>query len=234
MWAKAWTRGAKILSLLILALALGAAGVAVGKKIGIASVKPLPPAPPPEMHFATDPISDPYPDLGDLLSMTPNQLQTVDIAVINLDCAKGLPGAENLDVPAACKELDDWAEHVRSETERTFHKFKEAPELFAHSESYFRALLMVTVIEQDMGVHYNMARIADGDYTHINDVMISGLIGSDRSGTCASLPVLYVAIGRRLGYPMKLVSARGHLFSRWESPDGKVRFNMEAMGHGLA
>jgi hypothetical protein len=39
------------------------------------------------------------------------------------------------------------------------------------------------------------------------------------------MPVLYVAVGRRLGYPLKLVGAKGHLFFRWE--DGKERRNFE-------
>ncbi len=32
---------------------------------------------------------------------------------------------------------------------------------------------------------------------------------------------------------MKLVTARDHLFARWESADGKERFNIEATGQGL-
>jgi hypothetical protein len=44
-----------------------------------------------------------------------------------------------------------------------------------------------------------------------------------RGGTCLSMPVAYVAVGRRLGYPLKLVTAKGHLFARWESLDGKER-----------
>lgn len=49
-------------------------------------------------------------------------------------------------------------------------------------------------------------------------------------GTCASMPVMYVAIGRRLGYPMKLVDAKEHLFCRWE--DGKERFNIDGATNG--
>jgi len=48
------------------------------------------------------------------------------------------------------------------------------------------------------------------------------------------MPVLYVAIGRRLGYPLYLVATRGHCFVRWQSKDGKVRFNMEASGQGMS
>jgi hypothetical protein len=50
-------------------------------------------------------------------------------------------------------------------------------------------------------------------------------------GTCSSLPVLQVAVGRRLGYPLKLVTTKGHLFVRWE--DAHERFNIEAAGRGV-
>ena len=64
------------------------------------------------------------------------------------------------------------------------------------------------------------------------DVFIHGLIADRRRmGTCASLPVLYVAIGRRLGYPLKLVPAKNHLFVRWEST--RERFNVDATGRGM-
>ena len=52
-----------------------------------------------------------------------------------------------------------------------------------------------------------------------------------RLGTCSSLPVLQVAIGRRLGYPLKLVTTKGHLFVRWD--DAHERFNIEAAGQGV-
>jgi len=50
-------------------------------------------------------------------------------------------------------------------------------------------------------------------------------------GTCSSMPVLYVALGRRLGYPLKLAVTKSHLFLRWESPT--ERFDMEATGKGM-
>lgn len=50
-------------------------------------------------------------------------------------------------------------------------------------------------------------------------------------GTCSSIPVLYAALGRRLGYPLKLVTTKGHLFLRWES--ATERFNAEVTNQGL-
>jgi hypothetical protein len=45
------------------------------------------------------------------------------------------------------------------------------------------------------------------------------------------MPVLYVAIGRRLGYPLKLVTTKSHLFIRWEG--AAERFDLEATGKGM-
>ena len=45
------------------------------------------------------------------------------------------------------------------------------------------------------------------------------------------MPILYIAWGRRLDYPLKLVKAKSHLFMRWDSPTEK--FDMDATGKGL-
>jgi hypothetical protein len=58
------------------------------------------------------------------------------------------------------------------------------------------------------------------------NIFINGLLSDERLGTCSSMPVLWTAIGRRLGYPLSLVHAKNHLFVRWE--DKKDRFNVEA------
>ncbi len=62
--------------------------------------------------------------------------------------------------------------------------------------------------------------------THFLHGIIEG-----RGGTCASLPVLYVAVGRRLGYPLQLVTTAHHLFARWDDPRGE-RFNIEISNAG--
>lgn len=63
------------------------------------------------------------------------------------------------------------------------------------------------------------------------------------------MPIVYVAVGRRLGYPVYLVETKGHLLFRWwseqptpihwESPDYSFlvppdRFNVEGSGEGIA
>jgi hypothetical protein len=163
----------------------------------------------------------------------------LDIVMANLRCAQGLPSPEHIDIQAYLRTLDTWAERVRSETERHFYRFRANPAEFETSEGYFRMLIMAVVLHEDFGVRYNSARIttregSDDGYNFFadaSDVFLHGLLGPRRSGTCSSMPVLYVAIGRRLGYPLKLVTTKSHLFLRWEG-NGE-RFNLEATGKGM-
>jgi hypothetical protein len=107
---------------------------------------------------------------------------------------------------------------------------------------------MLQVLQEEFGVKYNPARIRDSsfqdpkcfdpDFKDSRDLFIHGIIDGP-GGTCASMPVLYVAVGRpRLGYPLRLVEARGHLFFRWDDPTGErfgipERFNIEGAGQGI-
>jgi hypothetical protein len=77
-----------------------------------------------------------------------------------------------------------------------------------------------------------MKRVRDVDFTKSEDLFIHGMIGRDNGGTCVSMPVLYTAIGRRLGYPIYLTTAKAHVFCRWD--DGNERFNIEGSGNGFS
>jgi hypothetical protein len=56
------------------------------------------------------------------------------------------------------------------------------------------------------------------------DTFLNGIV-ERRMGVCSSLPAIFVAVGRRLGYPLYYVHTKGHSFVRWD--DGKERFNVE-------
>ena len=100
-------------------------------------------------------------------------------------------------------------------------------------------LIMAVVLYEDYGVRYNPARIVmpgnidpnDHFFADSRDIFLHGLLEGRKQGTCSSLPVLYIAVGRRLGYPLKLVTTKAHLFLRWES--ATERFDMEATGKGM-
>jgi hypothetical protein len=177
--------------------------------------------------------------LNAMFALSADELAKVDIARVNLLCAQGLTGslAEGMDEPLV--QLDRWAERVRAETGRHWYRFERNPSEFEGSEGFFRMLMLGAVLAEDYGVHYHsqwrtgveLASDADGFFARAEDVFLSGLLGPERRGTCSSMPVLYVAVGRRLGYPLKLVTTKGHLFVRWEGAE--ERFNLEVTGDGL-
>lgn len=166
-----------------------------------------------------------------LTALDTRELADLDIARVNLLCADGLPGAERMEVDRVCALFDQWADRVRRETARHWAQFERDPGSFRESAAYFRMLALVTVLQQDCGIHYDPERIRRPDHRDAASLFLHGLAGDSRRGTCVSIPVLYVAIGRRLGYPLKLVTTKGHLFARWDA-EGE-RFNLEATGEGL-
>ncbi|MEM9021827.1 MAG: tetratricopeptide repeat protein, partial [Planctomycetota bacterium] len=218
--------------------------------------------------------------LAELLALPSDEIEKLDIALINLLCAEGLPGAESLDIAGTLATLDRWAEHVRQETERHLYRLERERDDWG-TEARWRVGWLATTLQQDCGVRYNPDRITDIDFTNSQDLFIHGLARPDlhpvrqidhpeaahalrqstHGGTCASMPVLYAAVARRLGYPVTLSTTQAHVFCRWDGnasgedpwqPPGKThgqtsgatsgghanpgyrdRFNFEATGRGV-
>jgi hypothetical protein len=175
---------------------------------------------------------------AELLKSPPTELDRLGIARVNLACTEGLPGSGGMDTLACLRTLDEWAATVKAETGRHLYRFHKNPAEYDNSEAYFRMLMMAVVLYEDCGIRYNPERISapapDSDlsfFTDSRDLFLHGLCGPGRMGTCSSMPVLYVAIGRRLGYPLKLATTKAHVFLRWESET--ERFNLEATGRGM-
>jgi len=178
--------------------------------------------------------------LAELWAVSSEDLARLDVALVNLLCAEGLRGSEGIDIPVCLRTLDDWARHVESETKRHWYRYSEHKEDFKNSDSRFRMEMLCTVLQQDLKIRYNMERAPrpleplepnNQFFANSADVFLHGLLGERRHGTCSSMPVLIVAVGRRLGYPLKLVTTRTHLFVRWE--DDRERFNIEATSKGF-
>jgi hypothetical protein len=184
-------------------------------------------------------------NLAQLLALPPEQLEKVDIARIDLLLAEGLPSSTNLDVEQCLKTLDEWAGEVKMETERNYHRFVEHPEKFQNSLGRYRMAVMAAVLCQDLRVHYDPQRekelfenkfFNDAQpygkaeqhfFSDASDFFLQGLLSDKRYGTCASMPYLYVAVGRRLGYPVSIAGAYTHSYVYYDEGNGK-HFNVEA------
>ena len=171
--------------------------------------------------------------------MPPDQRERCDIARVNLLCAEGLPGrTENININDELATLDTWANAMRGYIESCVNDYRKNPAAFRNNENICRTSALITYLQRVNHVGYNPARVdysepAETFFKDSKDLLIHGLIGEPHLGTCASMPVLYVAVGRRLGYPLKLVATETHLFVRWESPDGKGSFNIEGTNRGM-
>jgi hypothetical protein len=162
----------------------------------------------------------------------------LDLASVNLACAVGLPGSEYLDIDGCLRIIEKWTHLVRRYTTAAY-SMREAntPPEFANSRAFFRILCLITALQRHCGVHFNPLCMTTWDFSSAADLFIHGLL-SGNGGTCTSMPALYVAVGRRLGYPLKLVHTKAHCFARWDDPGGRhplgpERFNIEATGQGL-
>ena len=188
-----------------------------------------------------------------LLSLSPEQLAGIDIAEMHLLCATGLPGSEDLNIDKCLAKLDQWAARVKYETERHLYRltdprYKEYAEYHKSSEARFRAEWLVAVLQQDIGLHYHDGFVPQAEvvppFKTSKQTFLHGLMDQDDAhkafgGNCVSLPVAYAAVGRRLGYPVKLVTANEHVFCRWEgldspNPTWRERFNFDGTGTGFS
>lgn len=175
----------------------------------------------------------------ELSSFPDSDLARVDIALMNLLCAEGLPGSEGLNLRNCLETLDHWAVLVKQSEKKYFAQYDQNPERYDSSVAKFKAVNLALTLKQDIGCGYNKDLAASGAMADIHstrffrnsgDLFLHGFI-ENRKGRCSSLPVLMVAIGRRCGYPLFLVPCKRHLFCRWD--DGKDRFNIETACEGM-
>ena len=170
--------------------------------------------------------------LRELLDLNDHALGQCDLFRMNLLCAQGLPGTDNLDIDRCEFVVEKWARSINQVTKRHLYRATD-PRYAKHyhsSEGYYRMEMMTQVLQEDFGVRYNPARINEPDFKNPSDLFVHGMIENDNGGTCASIPVLLVAVGRKLGYPLKLVSTKGHVFCRWDG--NRERFNFEGTPNG--
>ncbi len=163
-------------------------------------------------------------------NLSDEQLAEHGIAHVNLVVATGLPLPFDVNAADLLRRLDEWAD-VADYGIRRMWKRKTRGECTELTGSQYRIMVMITVLQRNLGVEYNWA-FSQGEYdaSDSRNLFLTGLL-TGHGGTCVTMPVLYAAIGRRLGFPIKLVLAKQHSFCRWDG-DGE-RFNIEATSPGF-
>ena len=177
--------------------------------------------------------------LAALLGLPTDHLEKVDMARMNLLCAEGLVGSEQLDVEHDLSIINEWAVQADQDLQRFTPLYHAHPEKFpdVHSESEWKMYVLFGFLRERQGIGYNpdLKALFSKGYGYIEehpdefrqdarDTFLNGIV-ERRMGVCSSLPAIFVAVGRRLGYPLYYVHTKGHSFVRWN--DGKERFNVE-------
>lgn len=147
---------------------------------------------------------------------------------MNLRCAVGLPGMNQELVGLGIDKINEWTDKVEDFTRKTLDKFRGKKARF--TEAQIRVGSMIECLQRVIGIQYNFD-FMNGEY-NVSDsrkLFIHGVL-TGSGGTCASLPVVYCAIGRRLRYPIFLATTEDHCFCRW---DGEESFCFETASQGF-
>lgn len=172
-----------------------------------------------------------WPSLGQLLSVSIEDIHVVDPLVMNLVVAKRIPCFKELDIGHYTRLADQWAADIRHRLPGAEAHFRRSPGNWKNDIRFFRLGIVCWYIDEVLRITYpdELADAEDGIYADPTNVFLNGLIDR-RQGSCASMPVLHVAIGWRLGWPVSLACAGTHLFCRYD--DGEVIHNIEATAFG--
>ena len=158
----------------------------------------------------------------DLVAMSDAELEAMDPLVMNMVVAKGLPELAGIDFAKYAKVVDGWADRIgRGLAASETHEMQTSTSYKADPDIWRAGGMAIALAGPAIGIAYTR----DVKLTNHADLFVPGLIDTKR-GTCSNMPVLYMAVAHRLGWPLKAVVAGDHMWCRWD--DGKKRFNLEA------
>lgn len=164
----------------------------------------------------------------DLAALTDAQLEAMDPLVVDLIVARGIPGLETLDIAKYATVVDDWARRIDAANRAAERFCKNEPTYKVSREFWMAGGMAVMLANPAFGISYTTEHL---DNAKPEQQFVHGLIDK-KTGTCATMPVLYMAIGHRLGWPIHAVVSRDHMWARWDDGVGREkggqRFNLEA------
>lgn len=136
----------------------------------------------------------------------------IDIGIAALTLAREI--YPDLDVRSYSAKIDRMVEKVRS-----FTRGSTDPE--------YRVRALNTYLYKEEGIQYDRF---DTNAELLQNRYLNGILDT-KTGSCVTMPLLYLAVAQRLGYPVYPVAAPQHLFLRYVDPRLKMQ-NIEATSGG--
>lgn len=167
------------------------------------------------------------PTLWQMLDLSDDELEHVDLVAMNLAVARAIPALVELDTGRYVAVVNDWTMQFSQLLQGAEQRFHKSPQQWKNDIQFFRIGMLAGYMGKYLGLGYipGQRHVDAVWYTNPSDLFLNGLIDT-KHGTCANLPVLHVAMARRLGWPVSLACVHSHFISRFD--DGKVVYNIEA------
>lgn len=138
--------------------------------------------------------------------------EKIDIGIAGLVLAKEI--FPEIDIQEYSKRIDRIAFDVRRLTA-------------GNNSPDYRIRALNTHLYKIFGMEYDLN---DPYVKNIKNRYINGILDT-KKGSCVSMPLLYLAVAQRLGYPIYAVNVPQHIFLRYVDPSLKMK-NIEATGGG--
>ena len=165
---------------------------------------------------------------ADLGRMSDAQLERMDPLAMNLIVARELPPLRGLDIAQYSATVDEWARQIDEGNRAIEPQSKADPTYKVSREFWMAGGMAVALAGPRFGIRYTTQAIDEGNPAQ---QFVYGVIDA-KMGTCASMPVLYLAIAHRLHWPLKAVVSKDHMWTRWDDgvpkEKGGQQFNLEA------
>ena len=155
------------------------------------------------------PVLGPKTEVGRLLRLNENE---IDVGIAALTMAKEI--YPKLDIAEYSRKIDAIVDKVSRLAAGTLDP-----------ERRIRALNTVFFLREGFRYDHSPFARSKQDYYFLNGILDTKL------GICYTMPLLYLAIAQRLGYPIYPVAAPDHLFLRYVVP-GFAAANIEATSGG--
>lgn len=161
-----------------------------------------------------------------LLALPDDELEKIDVLELNLAVSRKVKGQENTDYSHYCNTVDKWTSQFSLKLREAEQLFNNSPHIWKNDIDFFRMGMLSSFLEHEIKIAYNEKQkyIKAIRYKNLGDLFLYGLIDT-KMGTCATMPTLHVAIGRRLGWPVSLACIGHHFVCRFDN--GEKVYNLE-------
>ena len=151
-----------------------------------------------------------------LIDLSDEQLDSVDLVELNLAVARGIPGLEGLNLGKYQRQIDTWAQAIQSMTAMADFPLTLPDEQWKENVGLLRLSAMVDYLDREVRrASISNKEEESSSFKDTGKLFIFGPIDNGESTRLTRL-VLYAAIGRRIGWPLGISDLGTKLVLRFD------------------